>query len=454
MQQAHDGEEVYHGQFLNVRVKTLPQPKGGTRHYEIVEHPDAVAIVGLRYAPTDPSHAHPLVALVRQERPVLGKATWEIPAGLIEPHEQSMPQHAAAREFLEETGYTADTWQILVRQYPSPGFSTEAVTIYLAKQTHPATPEPAEPKPVDPTEIDQVRWIPLDEALALCEKGEINDGKTILGLHLARLALNSATPSEGEAHMPRDPTNMPFARSSAQSDGSVIAAVNGLEGKFDSTLKAESMLLEEFNYASVTAYQAMEDRARMFNLYLLLVGVFASGLGALYQLGGNLRAYSQQLAILLLLFAAALGVVFFLKLIRLRQAYRESLIAMNVIKEFYIHQFKQDMPHLERAFRWRLKGIPAGERFGSVTFLVCSTTASLGSLGFAGAAFLAVQLWLGSQQVGGPSIAAYIVASVVLGIALLAHTLYYRHALNRHDEQKILQKEAREIGISLSESRK
>ncbi len=74
--------------------------------------------------------------------------------------------------------------------------------------------------------------------------------------------------------MPRETTNLPHARSapyrSSESDTG---------NKLDATLKLENMLLEEFNYASLTAYQSMEDRTRMFNLYLLLVGVLATGLG-------------------------------------------------------------------------------------------------------------------------------------------------------------------------------
>src|SRR6266478_4752570 len=88
----------------------------------------------------------------------------------------------------------------------------------------------------------------------------------------------------GEQPMARDATNMPNPRSTTYQGAEKVTDVNE---KLDINLKIENMLLEEFNYAGVTAYQAMEDRARMFNLYLLLVGVVASGLGALYQLGGS-----------------------------------------------------------------------------------------------------------------------------------------------------------------------
>src|SRR5947209_4402014 len=166
--------------------------------------------------------------------------------------------------------------------------------------------------------------------------------------------------------MPRDPMNMPFPRSA---NYRTTRPEVKPDDKLNGALNIENMLLEEFNYASLTAYQAMEDRTRMFNLYLLLVGVLASGLGAVYQFGGSASTYTRPLAIILLLIAGIAGIAFLVKLIRLRQAWRESVICMNVIKEFYIGQFRQQIPQIERAFRWRLKNIPAGERLGSTTYV-------------------------------------------------------------------------------------
>jgi hypothetical protein len=105
--------------------------------------------------------------------------------------------------------------------------------------------------------------------------------------------------------MPRDATNMPFPRSAPYraSPSHQGDAGDGL----DTTLNIENILLEEFNYASLTAYQAMEDRARMLNLYLLLVGALVSGMGAVYQFGGSMRTYSQPLAMVLLTIAGLGG---------------------------------------------------------------------------------------------------------------------------------------------------
>lgn len=240
--------------------------------------------------------------------------------------------------------------------------------------------------------------------------------------------------------MPHDATNIPHPRS-APYRSSESASDTG--DKPDATLKLDNMLLEEFNYASLTAYQSMEDRTRMFNLYLLMVGVLASGLGALYQFSGSIGSYSRPLAITLLLIAGIVGVAFFTKLIRLRQAWRESVICMNVIKEFYIQQFRQQMPQIERAFRWRLKSIPAGERFGSTTFVVCATVALLESVCFAGAAFVIAN----NISILSTGAYPYSIAVVILALFLLLNVVYFRHALNAHDERAAIEEEAKEIGM-------
>src|SRR5258708_12413381 len=115
-------EELFHGKLITIRLETIRLLHGGTRRFEIIEHPDAVAVVGLRPSSKDGSNGEPEVVLVSQEHPAIRKQTWEIPAGLVEKSEHDSPLQAAVPELPEETGSTSQNCKLLTHQYPSPGF--------------------------------------------------------------------------------------------------------------------------------------------------------------------------------------------------------------------------------------------------------------------------------------------------------------------------------------------
>ena len=244
--------------------------------------------------------------------------------------------------------------------------------------------------------------------------------------------------------MARDATNMPFERPTSYQNNDSSQQAIGSEIKFDTSLKMENMLLEEFNYVSVTAYQAMEDRARISSFYYLLLGVLASGLAAVYQFGGGTHNVPLSLVTILLFVGAIISISFFVTLIRLRQAYKESLLTMNVIKEFYIDQFKQQMPAIEQAFRWRLATMPKGERIGSVTFTIAALNAFIGSLCLAGAVFIITE-----QPLMGPG--AITLGVVVFFIAVSVHIFYYRKSLSKESDIKAISKQEKELETSLKE---
>lgn len=244
--------------------------------------------------------------------------------------------------------------------------------------------------------------------------------------------------------MARDATNMPFERPTSYQNNDSKDQASGSEIKFDTSLKMENMLLEEFNYVSVTAYQAMEDRARITSFYYLLLGVLASGLAAVYQFGGGTHNVPLSLVTILLLIGALISISFFVTLIRLRQAFKESLLTMNVIKEYYIDQFKQQIPSIQHAFRWRLATMPKGERIGSVTFMIAALNAIIGSLCLAGAVFIITE-----QPLTGSG--AFILALVVFIIAVSVHIYYYRKELSKESDIKAIRKQERDLEAALKE---
>jgi len=120
------------------------------------------------------------VCLIKQYRHAAGGWLWELPGGRIEPDE--LPLVSAQRELREEVGLEANDWQPLVNVWSTPGFCTEMLYLFCARELS------VVPTERDEDELMEVHWLSLSNALAKCDSGEITDAKTLLGLYkLARV---------------------------------------------------------------------------------------------------------------------------------------------------------------------------------------------------------------------------------------------------------------------------
>ena len=113
------------------------------------------------------------ILLVRQDRLPARQFLWELPAGTVDPGEK--PLQTARRELVEETGYRAKKWTKLAEFYPSPGFLSEKMTIYLATDL-----TAGEPKPMEDERI-ATRWFKATELDEMIRTGKIQDAKTNVG---------------------------------------------------------------------------------------------------------------------------------------------------------------------------------------------------------------------------------------------------------------------------------
>ncbi len=169
---------VYDGRVVSLRVDEVALPSGRTGIREIVEHRGAVAVV--------PVAETGEVVLVRQFRGATGGELLEIPAGTLEPGETV--EAALDRELGEEIGMRGRRYERFLTFYPSPGFLTEVVHLFLATALEPYRLEAEE-------EGLTVVRMPLGEAVDLVHAGEIHDAKSIIGLLLAADRLRQpATP--------------------------------------------------------------------------------------------------------------------------------------------------------------------------------------------------------------------------------------------------------------------
>lgn len=164
--QVLSSREVFKGRVFSVRVDEIVDQDGARRMLDIVQHPGSFAIAPIR----SPGR----LTLVRQYRHAAGRELWEIPAGTAQDDEEC--EAGARRELREETGYTADSMELLCAVYPTPGFCTERVHVYAAYGLH------AGPQELEADERIDVREVSLSEALAMQASGQIVDMKTVLAL--------------------------------------------------------------------------------------------------------------------------------------------------------------------------------------------------------------------------------------------------------------------------------
>lgn len=164
-----DTETIYHGRAFTVQRARFRLPDGRTAAYDVVEHSGAVTVL--------PLDAEGRIWFVRQFRPAIGKNLLELPAGTKEPSEPA--EDCALREIREETGFAAGTLQLLGTFYLAPGYSTEFMHVFLAREL---TPAPLSP---DDDEFLKAEPIPLQQAYRMVTAGEIQDGKTLAALLLA-----------------------------------------------------------------------------------------------------------------------------------------------------------------------------------------------------------------------------------------------------------------------------
>lgn len=159
-------QSIYEGRVVKLSVAEVQLPNGTTAKREIITHPGAVALVAL--------DENGDVLLVRQYRSAAGKQLLEIPAGTLEPGEE--PLVCAERELQEETGYHPGKLQSLGGIYTAPGYTSEFIHLYLATDLTESRLEQ------DDDEFIAVERASLSEAIAMIERGDICDGKSVSAL--------------------------------------------------------------------------------------------------------------------------------------------------------------------------------------------------------------------------------------------------------------------------------
>jgi 8-oxo-dGTP pyrophosphatase MutT (NUDIX family) len=126
------------------------------------------------------------VALVGQWRYPIAEYHWEIPAGMAEAGET--PLENAKRELMEEAGVSAEKWTELGSYQMDASKMRQQNFLFLAEGL-----TVGDNAPMEDEKLERL-WLPLEEALALVENGEIRDGLTVIGLLRAQAHLQKKVP--------------------------------------------------------------------------------------------------------------------------------------------------------------------------------------------------------------------------------------------------------------------
>ncbi len=167
-------EIIYQGKVFNILVDQIEYSSGNKAVREVAEHPGGAVVVPV----TDEGK----IIMVTQHRFPVNKVLLELPAGKLSKGED--PFVCAVRELEEETGFKSDNVKELGSIYTTPGYSTEKLWIYLAKDLKPGNHNREEGE-----YGMEVFELTLNEIEEKIYNGEIVDGKTICGIYLAKKLL-------------------------------------------------------------------------------------------------------------------------------------------------------------------------------------------------------------------------------------------------------------------------
>ncbi|HEY3882852.1 MAG TPA: NUDIX hydrolase [Trebonia sp.] len=176
--------------LISVRTDKVRMPDGRCAERTVVSHMGAVGILAL--------DADNQVLMIRQYRHPVARQLWEIPAGLRDVKGEALVD-TARRELLEETGYAASEWHVLVDSYASPGITSERIRIFLARGL--ATAE-SDYQREGEEKFLRTAWVPLADAVRAALAGKLHNGATIQGVLAAHIASSAGFSGLRDADAP------------------------------------------------------------------------------------------------------------------------------------------------------------------------------------------------------------------------------------------------------------
>ena len=163
-------EILFRGKVFDLKVEEIEYESGNKGVRETAVHGGGAVIL--------PVKNNGKLIMIKQYRHPLQKIITEFPAGKLNKDEG--PYDCAVRELTEETGYKAGFVKKLGAICTTPGFCTEILHIYIAKDLAPGNHNREEGEyGMEVFELDK------EEIKEKINLGDIFDAKTICGFYMA-----------------------------------------------------------------------------------------------------------------------------------------------------------------------------------------------------------------------------------------------------------------------------
>lgn len=170
MQKQISSQTVYQGAIFEMSHDLIEIENGKQFSRDVIHHHGGVAVLVVRNGK---------ILFVNQYRYAIQQDTLELPAGKLEMNEN--PMECGIRELEEESGFGCDDMELICEMYSTPGFCTEKIYLYEARNLRKLDT----PRAMDEDECIHILWVPIKEAYRMIHEGKIVDAKTILGIQHA-----------------------------------------------------------------------------------------------------------------------------------------------------------------------------------------------------------------------------------------------------------------------------
>ena len=166
--------EVYNDPYVALKVDQVIRPDGRDGQHVVVQIKAGVCVIAM--------DTQGRVYLTKEFHYAVGRDSLEAVSGGIEPDED--PLLCAQRELQEEVGIEAQQWKLLMTVDPFTSIMESPTRLYLATGLSSVEKSP------EGTEVIETVLMPLEEAVAKVEAGEITHAPTCVALLLVERRCN------------------------------------------------------------------------------------------------------------------------------------------------------------------------------------------------------------------------------------------------------------------------